>query len=131
MASIEIQGIDALIRKLDSMERVNDILEPPMQRAVLRLQRDMAEYPPQRPGSSYVRTGTLGRRWTTQVTRSGDGLTGKIGNNTVYAPFVQSARFQAAVHRGRWNNTDEATLERNRQRIVDDFDNAIQRALDE
>lgn len=130
MATIEILGIDALVRKLDSMERVNDVLTPPMQRAVLRLQRDMADYPPARPGSSYVRTGTLGRRWTTDVNRSGDGLVGKVGNNTVYSPFVQSARFQASVHRGRWQ-TDEATLERNRQRIVDDFEQAIQRALDE
>lgn len=130
MAEITITGIDALVRKLDSMERVNNVLTPPMQRAVLRLQRDMADYPPQRPGSSYVRTGTLGRRWTTQVTRSGDGLQGKIGNNTVYGPFVQSQRFQASVHRGRWQ-TDEDVVRRNEQRIIDDFQQAIQRALDE
>lgn len=130
MAEITITGIDALVRKLNSMERVNDVLSAPMQRAVLRLQRDMADYPPQRPGSSYVRTGTLGRRWTTKVERQSDGLTGRVGNNTVYGPFVQSSRFQAAVHRGRWQ-TDEQILERNQQRIVDDFQQAIQRALDE
>jgi hypothetical protein len=129
MATIEIQGIDALIRKLDSMEQVNDVLNPPMQRAVLRLQRDMADYPPARPGSSYRRTGTLGRRWTTEITRNGNGLIGKTGNNTSYGPWVQSKQFQARVHRGRWQ-TDEDVLERNRRRITDDFDATIQRELD-
>jgi hypothetical protein len=129
MASIEIQGIDALIRKLDSMEQVNDVLNPPMQRAVLRLQRDMADYPPARPGSSYRRTGTLGRRWLSKVERTGNGLVGTVGNNTSYGPWVQSKMFQARWMR-HWQ-TDEDVLERNRQRIVDDFEQAIQRALDE
>jgi hypothetical protein len=130
MASIEIQGLDALFRKLDRIEDVQNTLMPPMQRAVLRLQRDMADYPPKRAGSSYVRTGTLGRRWTTKVDRTSDGLQGKIGNNTAYGPFVQSKRFQASVHRGRWQ-TDAQVAERNERDIVADFNATIQRKLDE
>lgn len=130
MASITITGIDQLMRKLNNMQDVNEVLRPPMQRAVFRLQRDMANYPPARPSSSYVRTGTYGRRWTTAINESNQGLTGKVGNNTVYGPFVGSQQFQAAVHRNRWL-TDAQAVERNRARIVADFEQAIQRALDE
>ena len=145
MDSIENTGIDQLMRKLQSMEDVNNVLRPPMQRAVFRLQRDMANYPPQRPGSRYVRgqgwanaqgrvirqtSERLGQSWTTDIKESNRGLSGKIGNNTSYGPFVQSQQFQAAVHRGRWQ-TDAQVVESNRARIVADFEQAIQRALDE
>lgn len=128
MSSIDIEGIDKLFSKLDRVQAIST-LRPPMQRSVYRLQRDMAQYPPARPGSSYIRTGTLGRRWTTQVTETSDGLTGKTGNNTSYGPFVQSQMFQAAVHQGRWQ-TDEQVLERNREAIQADFERTIQRELD-
>jgi hypothetical protein len=130
MAEITIQGIDALMRKLNNAQDVNNVLRPPMQRSVFRLQRDMAQYPPARPNSSYIRTGTYGRRWTTQLNESGQGLTGEVGNNTAYGPFVGSQQFQAAIHRNRWL-TDQRAVDNNRQRIVDDFEQAIQRALDE
>lgn len=128
MASIVIEGIDRLMAKLGSAA-ANDVLRPPMQRAVYRLQAGMAVYPQQRAGSRYIRTGTLGRRWTTKVEQSDNGLTGKIGNNTSYGPFVQSQMFQAAVHKGRWQ-TDEMVLKREQDAIVSDFERAIQRELD-
>jgi hypothetical protein len=128
MSSIDIEGIDKLFAKLDRAQAIST-LRPPMQRSVYRLQRDMAQYPPARPGSSYIRTGTLGRRWTTQVTETADGLTGKTGNNTSYGPFVQSQMFQAAVHQGRWQ-TDQQVMDRNRESIQADFERTIQRELD-
>ena len=127
MATITIRGIPELQAKLGKAAAI-DTLRPPMQRAVYRLQRDMAEYPPQRTGSSYVRTGTLGRRWTTSVTQSFNGLIGTIGNNTIYGPFVQSERFQAGIHRGRWQ-TDQQVADRNERAIVADFADAIERVL--
>jgi hypothetical protein len=127
MSSITIKGVDELMRKLDKAAAI-DTLKPPMQRSVMLLQRRMAQYPTQRVGSSYIRTGTLGRRWTTKITRSRAGLTGKVGNNTLYAPFVQSNRFQADVHRGRWQ-TDEAVVNRSLKRIESDFTRAIDKAL--
>lgn len=45
---------------------VNPLLAP-MQRAVMRILRVMATYPPAIPGSKYVRTGSYGRKWTTKV----------------------------------------------------------------
>lgn len=78
--------------------------------------------------SSYRRTGTLGRRWTKKVRNTGDGVVGVVGNNTKYAPWVQSSRFQAWMHQGRWQ-TDKDVMERNRRQILDFFRAAIRRAL--
>lgn len=127
MASIEIKGVDELIRKLGKVEGVK-VLEAPMKRSVYRLQRDMADYPPQRPAGSYIRTGTLGRRWTVKVSRRTNGMEGRVGNNTRYAPFVQSHRFQARIHRGTWQ-TDVQVVDKNRAAIVADFEREIRNAL--
>ena len=125
--SIEIAGIDEAVQELGMAETIN-VLRAPMQRAVHRLQAAMASYPPQRPGSSYRRTGTLGRRWTTRISESGQGITGTVGNNTAYGPFVQSEMFQASVHRGRWQ-TDQQILEQQQAAIVADFERVIEDAL--
>jgi len=124
--SIHIAGIDALQRKLGQDFR--RVLRPPMQKAVHLLQADMADYPPQRPGSAYRRTGTLGRTWTTEVTDVNSGVEGKVGNMTEYAPLVQSRQFQAAVHRGRWQ-TEQDVLARNMARIERFFQDAVDAAL--
>jgi len=126
-AIIEIKGVDELIRKL-GRATATETLRTPMVRSVQELQRRMADYPPQRPGSSYRRTGTLGRRWTTEITQTENGLDGRVGNNTEYGPFVQSDRFQARVHRGRWQ-TDRSVTEKAAPDILADFRNAIDRAL--
>lgn len=127
MATIEIHGVTEAIETLGLAETVN-VLRPPMQRAVARLQTAMAHYPPQRAGSAYRRTGTLGRRWTTRITDSASGLEGKVGNNTAYGPFVQSEIFQASVHRGRWQ-TDQQVMDDQQASIVADFERAIQAVL--
>lgn len=127
MAEIIVDGIDELFRRLDNAAAI-DTLRPPMQRGVYRLQAAMAKYPPARPGSSYVRTGTLGRRWTTKVDETGDGLIGKIGNNTSYGPFVQSSAFQSRIHAGRWQ-TDEMVIKQEESAIVADFERAINEVL--
>lgn len=69
-----------------------------------------AKYPPPPPGSTYRRTRTLGRLWTTSdpvVTVSGKLLNARIGNATPYGPYVQDEDLQAKVHRGRWQTTKE------------------------
>ena len=128
MASIEIRGIDELQRKLGAAAS-NKILRDPMQRSVYRILRDMAEYPPQRLSSSYIRTGTLGRRWTQKVAVNRSGVTGKVGNNTEYAPWVQAENFQAWMHKGRWQ-TDQQVIDERRGDIERDFQQAIDRALE-
>lgn len=126
--SVTVQGVDQFVRKYTQLQRT-EILYPPMVRGVERLKSFMAKYPNQRnPDSKYRRTGTLGRRWTTRVTRSAVGLTGKVGNNTIYAPWVQSERFQAEIHQGWWQ-TDRDAIRGNRSAIVRDFESVIQNAI--
>ena len=61
----------------------------------------IAKYPPPPPHSTYVQTGTLGKRWTKTV-KQGHPIQGLIGNLTPYAKYVQDRDHQAKVHRGRW-----------------------------
>lgn len=131
MAEIVIEGLDRLYRKLDTMQDLRDILRPPMHRSIATLKDEVTEYPARPPGSRYNRTLTLGRGWTERVSDTSSGVQGRLGNKVEYAHWVQGARTQARVHRGRWNNTDEAVLARNEQAIVADFEQAIQLALDE
>lgn len=126
MTTIKVYGVEQFIARI-SRPMASRTLRPAMQASVGILQRDIAKYPRQRAGATYRRTGTLGRRWTTEVAKSG--LWGKVGNNTSYGPFVQSSQFQATMHRGRWQ-TDEQVLQRNTGRIEKIFSKAIDRALD-
>jgi hypothetical protein len=125
--TISIRGVDRLMVKLGRVQGTR-ILLPPTQRAVFRLQRYMATYPPAPARSKYKRTGTLGRRWTTKVESTGDGVIGKVGNNTEYGPLVQSKKFQADVHKNRWQ-TDADAIRDNRKDIVQDFNTSIKAAL--
>lgn len=143
--SVQVQGLDALYRKLGAVASTQ-VLVKPMGRGVLTLQRRMQEYPPSLPavqgptraGASrksiarfrqpYKRTGTYGRRWTIKITASGNGLIGTVGNNTPYGPLVGSAQFQARIHQGRWN-TDDKVIKEEAPGILDDFQASIDQAL--
>lgn len=98
----------------------------PMTMSLALLVDDIAEYPPAPSGSSYRRTGNLGRAWTSaqyEIHASTGGITGVIGNavrdrrGRAYGPYVQSEEEQAWMHRGRWA-TDEMVAERNTNAIV-------------
>ena len=125
--TIQITGIDKLIEKLGKVEGVRHLRQP-MQRSVYRLQARMAQYPAQRAGSTYRRTGTLGRKWTSKIHEGSGEITGAVGNNVWYAPLVQSYRFQARIHRGLWQ-TDRYVVETERSTIVRDFEQTIRDRL--
>lgn len=127
--SIRIQGIDALQRKLGRL-RANDILEPPMEASLLKIEQVLKVYPAKRPGSTYVWTGTLGRGWSVApIERTANGLIGRVGTKVEYAPFVQGHVLQSRIHRGRWQ-TDAMVVERLRPWIVNRFRRAIDRAIE-
>ena len=131
MAAIEIKGVEELQKKLGTAGTTKT-LRRPMERSVKRLQADMQKYPPQPAGVTYrrgqdPRSEDLGASWTSKVTRSARGLTGKVGNNTSYAPWVQSHQFQA-LHMGYWQ-TDQEVIDKNIKPIIADFKRAIDRAL--
>lgn len=125
--SITITGIDELERKLGA--NFIDILEPPMNRSVLRLEAYMKEYPPAPARSFYVRTGNLGRRWTHSVTRNTDSLIGKAGNNTIYGPYVQSQQFQKRIFQRIGWRTDQSAIDTLENDIRADFEQSIREAL--
>lgn len=142
MAEETVKGLDQLFKKLGAVQAVG-VLVPPMQRAVLRLQRRMAQYPPPVPNTRYVRgrgwankngvvtrftSEKLGSRWTSKVTTDAGGVTGTVGNNASYVRYVQSKRDQAWMHKGRWE-TDEGALEKERPVIMNDLKRAIDGAL--
>jgi hypothetical protein len=125
--NIEIRGIDELQRKLGQVAST-EVLRRGMQKVVYRVQGRMADYPPPPASSTYRRTGTLGRKWTTDVAVTGDGVQGKVGNNTGYGPWVQSDMFQARVHKGRWQ-TDRQVLREEEDNLVSIMQDEIDRAL--
>lgn len=133
---IEITGVEQLNAKLQRLQQRLDTDDPGstvrrvMSRAVIRVQAGMMHYPPQRAGSWYRRTGTLGRRWTTEIINTGDGLVGKVGNNTEYGPMVQSELFQANVHAGTWQ-TDRDVMDKEEPEIQREFAALVRDAVRE
>jgi hypothetical protein len=125
---ITIIGADRVIAKLGRAKGMEK-LRPPMVRAVARLHQEMAAYPPEPRGSSYVRTGTLGRKWVTRIDQSLSEISGRIGNNTEYAPIVQSYQFQTWFHKRTGWQTDRQVMIRNRDAIIQDFQQAIRNAI--
>lgn len=122
-------GIEELKKKLSGTD-ILELLRDPMYRAVLRIQTRMSRYPPPRAGSKYRRSGAYGKKWTHEVTLTAKSLTGRAGNNLLYGPYVGSERFQARWHRGRWT-TDQEALNLERHSIINDFQTAINTALED
>src|SRR5574343_797501 len=117
---VMIAGLTELYATLDRLTAI-ETLRRPMYKSVLLVQGKMQVYPPPRPKQKYIRTGTLGRRWTHVVHETATGLEGVIGNNTRYAPRVQGFETQGALFRRRWQ-TDRDTLEQSLPQIVEFFE---------
>lgn len=151
MSEITITGLDKVLEKLGRLE-TQKIFERPLEDSLVKIEERMKEYPPPpRPGEWAAKTtlrqkraffallregrikgsreGTLGRRWTHAVTITADGLEGRAGNNTPYGPWVQSKRFQARFHQGRWTNTDQDVVDSLRDEIIRDFEDTVAEAL--
>lgn len=123
MDGIEIEGEEKILSQLKKIGDIS-VLREPMYRAVLRLEARMSKYPNQRGGTKYRRTGSYGRRWTHKVTIAGGTITGKIGNNIEYGPYVGSAQFQNHIFSGQWI-TDVRALHEEERTIRSDFEQAI------
>ena len=124
--SVEVKGLDALIRKLNQATP-KGYARATMRAAVELLKGKIAKYPPaseanspgSAPGSKWYERGRgghyirkrdgghsiyatskqLGRKWTTSV--AGDGMSAKVGNNVSYAPYVQDKKEQTSYHAAR------------------------------
>lgn len=121
--SVDLTTTDDLVQALATMGAVKRGLMA----GGLHIKRVIAEYPPAPPRSAYVRTGTLGRRWTVQP--SDGGMTVTVGNNVWYAPLVQAFAYQAFAHYGRWQ-TDEDVARSEEDRVAEIVDAEVQAEIE-
>ena len=138
--SIQVQGVPQLVRKLGKAV-ATDTLARAMDKARMRVQSALQRYPSPPQGSTYVRTGDLGRSWTSRTIVGADGVTGQLGNavrsrrgGRAYARYVQADVSEPAPHQTQQHTstgwiTDLQALERNRSAIERDFNDAIDKAL--
>jgi len=126
--SIRIEGVDKLVKKL-GVAGSKKVLKKPMQQSLRILESDIADYPDKPAGSTYDRTGILGKKWTVKTTNVANGIRGVVGNRTDYAPWVQSHLFQTRAHRRTGWPTDKKVIDQNRKRIVELFNKAIKEAI--
>lgn len=105
----ELRGLEELKARLDSLAKgMAGALKEASGEAALYAHSQVPPYPTAPTGSTYRRTGTLGRSITTDVRTLGSKYVGVIGTATVYAPWVISEKPvgsrgpQAWMHVGRW-----------------------------
>jgi hypothetical protein len=104
---VNVPQVAQLLR--DAPEQLIPLLRQAVERWQLRRAAVLARYPSAPPGSTYRRTGTLGRLWTSSRptwSASRSGFESRLGNRTPYGPYVQGER-QASFHRGSWRRADE------------------------
>jgi len=103
---IRIEGLDRLVRQLDkSPVLVRKLVGDAMEKSAHLIHLHTMTYPPPPPSSTYVRTGTLKKSWTSKVNRGR--FEAQVGTRLNYAPYVLGDDDQAAVHRGRWKTVGQ------------------------
>lgn len=102
--SVSWEGLDEIIRTYDLIpSRVATEAQAAIDEAITPVIKALAQYPPLRPGQTYMRTGALGRGWqqAPRRYRVGRGSVGvNVSNRVPYVFYVQVR--QARMHRGRW-----------------------------
>jgi hypothetical protein len=144
-ASVEIQGLDKTIAKLEKVKGMN-AARTALKAAGVHIKGKAAKYPPSSEanlpklkGSWYERgygtrwsgggrktSETLGRKWTVQQKR---GLETVVGNIVSYGPYVQADDWQAAFHRRRGWKTIETVVKQEKDTVLEFVQDAIDKAL--
>jgi hypothetical protein len=109
---IEIRGDEELFKKLDKLTKVGSTKA--MKGMGGHLSALMKRYPPQPSGSTYRRTGNLGRRWDVKAKPRA----ATVFNPTKYSPYVQDDRAQTWFHKRTGWSTLKRTAEDNMDAIV-------------
>ena len=114
---IEVKGLKELRARFAKMpSKYNAAMRKTMEASLFVLQENVPPYPPPPSGSTYRRTGTVGRSLGVGMAGRPVGqpdikkVTGRVGSNFVgtfgtrlnYAPYVIGEREQARAHKGRW-----------------------------
>lgn len=126
--SVTIRGLQEFLAKLKRLQgsQFSVAMRDATQEAVLYVYSTVPTYPPPPAGSSYRRTGTLGRSITTEVKAIGTRQVGSIGTNVVYAPYVIDKERQAGMHVGRWWTLQDVVLKA-RDKVIDIYIKAVRR----
>lgn len=136
--SVEVKGLQPLLAALAHWpDIVQPILEETASAALLSLIPSLADYPSPPDGSTYTRTGDLGRLWTIarpEFAPASSGFEASLGNARPGGIFVQG-ELQAKVHQNRWSTVEqivlahqaeiEAYFERALERVVKAIEGAI------
>ena len=128
-SEVKLLGLEALQSMTGNAPRVLiDALGQAGEEALLGMIPDLADYPAQPADSTYRRTGTLGRLWTsakpTWVAR-GAGFIGTLGNGTSYGPYVQGE--EQAPSNDHWQTVGDV-LDGHTAEITGIFDRALEAA---
>ena len=157
-ATIHIKGLEGLQKKIKTIEQMNGV-KAAIQAASLHVKGKIAKYPPrkkvtiqqaggwasdkqrryffwalregkievpyrrgQSPGSK-----DLGQKWT--ISTRDNGMTGIVGNNVSYGPYVQSGKQQSSMMGliG-WKTTDTVVQEESDE-VMDILGKAIRKVL--
>ena len=114
MATIEVKFKppdlpQRMMRYPDEMRREMD---KTMKQSLAHVQGSVPSYPSPPSGSSYIRTGTLGRSIGIggkaeiyEVKAFGRGYEARLGTRLSYARYVIGGQTQAWMHKGRWWTT--------------------------
>lgn len=116
MITIKVSGLSELRERMGRFpEKLDEGMEQAMKVTLLLVHGAMPGYPPAPMGSTYRRTGTLGRTLGSSATggassqpeiytveKMGHGWEGRFGTRLKYAPYVIGDEQQAKVHQGRW-----------------------------
>ncbi len=152
-ATIRIEGLDKLMKKIDSLEGLETV-KAGLKAAALHVKGKIAKYPPGTdankrgpyPKRWYYRgigpfwarvDGSIGKRLTSEdlgqkwtIDTRDAGMTAIIGNNVSYGPFVQDEEKQATFHRRRGWKTTQKVAEEESKEVNELLIKAINKALD-
>jgi hypothetical protein len=132
---IAVYGEERISGKFGAIARKFGFLEDATMQAVLYVHSKMPPYPPQKAGSTYRRTGTLGRTITSLMGHAPDALSrvenkfgqvrGIVGTKLSYAPWVIDQNRQTKSHKQNGWYTLQGVVRSLRAGIKSTYKNAL------
>lgn len=125
---IDKRAIEKIVAQLSPEAFMHATLRG-MQRGVNRIWERIPNYPDPPAGSTYKRTGNLGRAMYARARIEGDEVIGRVGNKMGYAPYVIGGDdTQSRTHQGRWYQLPEVVkdnLDGVRDAIEEEWQSAL------
>lgn len=123
-----LASLDALAKAVTPAQFQGAVLAG-MRSGFYLVHQHLPPYPAPPPNSSYVRTGKLGQTITEEVATVGNDVSGMIGSDIEYAPYVIGGDDeQAWMHQGRWWQL-ENVVEKDLDLIIDEIAQSIEAYL--